>query len=163
MSEAFHDVGLFRFPSAPRRMKLMEKLDSIAQQIAKAASAFEQLRTGHFPNSVTVVLTAETLVITLHGVLSRAEREAAKTPDGAAKVLEFHRQLFASSSEPLRQEIERITGTGVCQADGKIESAAVVPVFPAGAIVQVFVMAEKLPTEIWSGKPTIPELEEPAE
>ena len=40
----------------------MEKLDpSVAQQIAQAASAFEQERTGHLPTSPTVVLSEQTL------------------------------------------------------------------------------------------------------
>ena len=55
---------------------------SMAQQIAEAASAFEQLRTGHGPKSVTVVLSEETLVVTLHGALSPAEKALAQTPAG---------------------------------------------------------------------------------
>ena len=90
----------------------MDKIESsMAQQIAQAAIAFEQRRTGnHVPKSVTVVLSEGTLVITLHDALSPAEKELAKTPAGAAQVQAFHRQLFASSSDLLRQEINRITG-----------------------------------------------------
>ena len=74
----------------------MDKPNStMAQQIAQAASAFEQRRTGHVPKSVTVVLSEDTLVITLHGALSPAEKALAKSPAGAAQVQEFHRQLFA--------------------------------------------------------------------
>jgi uncharacterized protein YbcI len=129
---------------------------SVAHQIADAASAFEQKRTGLFPSAVTVVLSAETLVITLHGALSRAEQSIAKTPEGAAQMREFHRLLFATSSEPLCQEIKRITGAEVCQADPGIPSAAatVVPFFTIGAIVQVFLLSHKLPTETWSGSLT---------
>jgi hypothetical protein len=100
-------------------------------------------RTGHTPKSVTVVMSDHTLMITLHGALSPAEKALSKTPEGAAKVQELHRLLFASSSEKLRQEIMRITGAGVRQAEARradagVESAAIVPVFAAGAIVQVF-------------------------
>jgi len=143
-------------------MNRMHSPNSFAQQIARAASVFEQQRTGVVPSAVTVVLSAKTLVITLHGALSPAEQAVAKTPEGAANVQEFHRLLFASSSEPLRQEIKRITGVDVHQADGGIESAAVVPVFPAGAIVQVFLLSDILPTETWSGQPIIPESSDPA-
>ena len=38
---------------------------TMAQQLAQAACAFEQQRTGHVPQSVTVVLSEDTLVITL--------------------------------------------------------------------------------------------------
>src|SRR5947209_13124364 len=95
---------------------------TMAQQIAQAAIAFEQRRTGkHVPTSVTVVLSEGTLVITLHEALSPAERAMSKTPDGAAQVQEFHRQLFASSSEGLRQEIQRITGMEVREATAAVE------------------------------------------
>lgn len=82
----------------------------MAQQIGHAASAFEQVRTGHVPKSVTVVLNSDTLVITLRGVLTHAERVLANSEQGAAWVREYHRQLFANSSNSLLDEIKRITG-----------------------------------------------------
>ena len=76
----------------------MEKLDpSVAQQIAQAAIAFQQQRTGHEPKSAAVVLSGDTLLITLHGALSPAEHALAQSPAGAAQVKEFHRQLFKNS------------------------------------------------------------------
>src|SRR5207237_3575429 len=90
---------------------------TMAQQIAQAAIAFEQRRTGnHVPKSVTVVLSEGTLVITLHEALSPAERVLARSPAVAAQVQEFHRQLLANSSDSLRQEINRITGMRVREA-----------------------------------------------
>jgi len=56
------------------------------------AKSFEQERTGHRPKSVTVVLSDDALVITLHGALSEAEKALAKDPNGAAKVQEFHQE-----------------------------------------------------------------------
>ena len=98
---------------------------TMAQQIAQAAIAFEQRRTGnHVPKSVTVVLSEGTLVITLHDALSPAEKALAKSPAGAAQVQEFHRQLFASSSDSLRQEIKRITGMEVREATAEVEPAS---------------------------------------
>src|SRR5580704_496264 len=94
---------------------------SMAQQVAEAASAFQQQRTGHAPKAVTVVLSEDTLVITLHGALSAAEEALAKTPAGAAQVQDFHRKLFTSSCEPLRQEINRITGVEVREATAEVE------------------------------------------
>ena len=141
----------------PPVKKPMEKSDanSMAQQIAQAAIAFEQRRTGnHVPKSVTVVLSAGTLVITLHEALSPAEQALAKNPVGAAQVQEFHRQLFASSSDSLLQEIKRITGMEVREATAQLEpsSGAVVHAFTTGAVVQVFQLAGSIPTETWSGK-----------
>src|SRR4029077_8195749 len=95
-----------------------------AQQIAEAAMAFEQKRTGHTPKSVTVVMSDNTLMITLHGALSLAERALAESPEGAAKVQNFHRQLFNSAADSLREEIKRITGVEVREAVAEVEPAA---------------------------------------
>ncbi|MBI3410929.1 MAG: DUF2294 family protein [Planctomycetes bacterium] len=133
---------------------MSQSKSTVAQQIALAAIAFEQRRTGNLvPKSVTVVLSEGTLVITLHEALSPAERVLAKSPLGAAQVQEFHRQLFANSSDSLRQEITRITGMEVREATAQIEPAggAVVQAFTTGAVVQVFLLAGNAPTETWSG------------
>src|SRR5689334_17130907 len=127
---------------------------TMAQQIAQAAISFEQRRTGnHVPKSVSVVLSEGTLVITLHDALSPAEQAMAKTAAGAAQVQEFHRQLFASSSNVLRQEIKRITGMEVREATAEIEptSGAVVQAFTTGTVVQVFQLTGSASTEAWSG------------
>src|SRR5436309_101990 len=124
-----------------------------ARQIAQAASTCEQRRTGRAPDSVTVVLSDDTLVITLHGALSPAEQALAKTPAGAAQVQEFHRQLFASGSDPLRREIKQITGVEVKEAAAEVEPATgvVLQVFTTGTVVQVFRLARGLAAESWAG------------
>ena len=126
---------------------------TMAEQVAQAAFAFERQRTGHDPGSVSVVLSENTLVITLHGVLSPAEMALARTPGGAARVQEFHRQLFASASDPFRQEIKRITGVDVREAATEVEPATgtVVQAFTTGTTVQVFLLAQSVPTDTWSG------------
>ena len=124
----------------------MEKPNlTMAQQVAQAAAAFEKQRTGHAPQAVTVVLGDETLVITLHGALSPAERALAQTPEGAAQVQDFHRQLFNDSADSLRQEIKRITGVDVREAKAEIETTTgtVVQVFSTGTVVQVFLLARR--------------------
>lgn len=125
---------------------------TIAQQIAEAVSTFEQQCTGRPPESVTAVLSDETLVITLHGALSPAEQALVQRPAGAAQVQEFHRQLFASSSDWLRQEIHRITGVKVREATAEIEptSGTLVKVFSTGTVVQVFLLARNVPSDRWS-------------
>src|SRR5438270_11680874 len=126
---------------------------TMAQRIAQAAIAFQQRRTGnHVPKSVTVVLSEGTLVITLHEALSLAERALARSLEGRAQVQEFHRQLFASASDSLRQEIKRITGMDVREATAEIEpaSGAVVQAFTTGTVVQVFLLAGSAPTEAWT-------------
>ena len=124
-----------------------------AQQIGRAALAFQQVRTGHVPRSVAVVLGEDTLVITLHGALSPAERALAKTPAGAAQVQAFHRELFNNSSEALRQEIKRITGVEVHEAAVQVEPASgtMIQVFTTGTMVQVFLLAQSVPADSWRG------------
>jgi uncharacterized protein YbcI len=126
---------------------------TMAQQVALAASAFQQQRTGHTPQAVTVVLSGETLVITLHGALSPAEKALAKTPAGAAQVQEYHRQLFTSAAGTLREEIKRITGVEVREAAAEVEpvTGTVVQVFKTGTMVQVFLLAHGLSDESWNG------------
>ena len=130
---------------------------TMAQQIAEAATEFEQLRTGHRPKSVTVVLSEETLVVTLHGALSPAEKALAQTPDGAVQLQEFHRQLFHDSADPLRREIKRITGVDVREATAEVETktGTVVHVFTTGTMVQVFLLAHGIPADTWSGNGTV--------
>ena len=121
---------------------------SMAEQVAQAARDFQQQRTGHTPKSVSVVLSGDTLVVTLHGALSPAEQAMAQSPEGAAKVREFHRQLFHNASDTLRQEIKRITGMDVCEATAEVEpiSGAVVQVFTSGTMVQVFQLSGNVPS-----------------
>ena len=128
----------------------MNKFNStMAQQIAQAAADFEKRRTGHSPKSVSVVLSDETVVVTLHGALLPAETALSKSPVGAAQLQEFHRQLFASSSESLRQEINRITGRQVREAAAEVEptTGSIVHAFTTGTTVQVFLLAPKKPAK----------------
>ena len=133
--------------------KMAEIKLTMAQQVAQVASAFQQQRTGHTPKAVTVVLSEGTLVITLHGALTPAEQAMATSPAGAAQVQEFHRQLFASSADSLRQEIRRITGVEVREAAAEIETktGTVVHAFTSGTMVQVFLLAENVTAGTWNG------------
>ncbi len=128
----------------------------MARQIAQAASAFEEQRTGHRPQSVSVVLNESTLVITLHGALSPAERALAKTAAGAARVQDFHRQLFNNSADAIRREIKRITGVDVREATAEVETTTgtVVQAFTTGTVVQVYLLAGNVATETWYGHKT---------
>jgi uncharacterized protein YbcI len=148
-------LSLIKLPDGRIQQRaVMEKPTlSMAQQIAQTASASEQRRTGHMPQAVSVVLSEETLVITLHGALSPAEKALAKTAAGAAQVQEFHRQLFANSSQALREEIKRITGVEVREAIAEVEPAtgSVVQVFTTGTMVQVFLLDHSISPEVWNG------------
>jgi len=126
---------------------------TMAERIAQAAIAFELQRTGHRPQSAKAVLSEDTLVITLQGALSPAEKVLAQSPQGGAQVQAFHRQLFNSSSHSLRQEIEKITGVKVRETTAEVETTtgAVLHTFTSGTVVQVFLLARDLPAENWDG------------
>jgi len=132
---------------------MSENGSTVAERVAQAAAAFERQRTGHAPASVAVVLGGDTLVVTLHGALSPAECALASSPAGAARVQEFHRELFATSSAGLLAEIKRITGAEVREAAAEVEGATgtVVRVFTAGTVVQVYLLAHPVPPDAWSG------------
>ena len=131
---------------------MIKTQSTMAQKVAQAVTAFQQETTGHAPTAVTVVLSQDTLVVTLHEALSPAERDMAKSPAGAAKVQEFHRQLFINSSQSLRDEIQRITGVEVREAVAEVEptTGAVVQAFTRSAMVQVFRLAQSVPGDNWT-------------
>jgi uncharacterized protein YbcI len=122
---------------------------TMAEQIAQAATTFQQQRTGHQPKSVSVVLGGDTLVITLHGALSPAEQAMVQNPQGAAKVKEFHRHLFLNASGALRQEIKQITAMEVLESSAEVDTTCgpVLQIFPSGTMVQVLLLSGKLPPE----------------
>src|SRR5208283_1839738 len=97
---------------------------SVAEKIAKAAIAFQRECTGSVPESVTVLLGDDTLVVTLHEAFTPAEKEMARSPDGAERVREYHRQLFQNSAGALHQEIKRILGVEVRASTIEMEPTA---------------------------------------
>jgi uncharacterized protein YbcI len=127
-------------------------IPSMAQQLAQAVRTFQEKQTGHLPKSVAVVLSEDTLVVTLHSVLSQAEQVLAQSPKGAADLQEYHRQLFRNSVDSLRKEITRITGRDVREAAVEFDPAngCIVHAFTTGTMVQVFLLAESGPTEIYA-------------
>ena len=139
---------LFEMPANP----IDKPKSSMARQVAEAARAFQQQRTGHAPKAVSVVLSEDTLVITLHEALTPAEKALAESSEGAAQVQDFHRQLFTNSAASLREEIRRITGVEVREAAAEVETTTgtVVQVFTTGTMVQVFLLAQSISAETWS-------------
>ena len=85
--------------------------------------------------------------------MSPAEMAVARTPEGTAQVQDFHRQLFKSSVDLLREEIKRITGVAVGEAAAEAETTtgAVVHAFTTGTMVQVFQLAGRISADAWNG------------
>ena len=125
----------------------------MAQKIAAAVLDCERQRTGHSPQTVNVVLNEDMLVIRLQGALSAAEQALVRDPAAAAQLQAYHRELFANSSEKLREEIKRITGVPVREARVEVETmtGAVMERFATGTVVQVFLLARAVPAGVWNG------------
>ena len=144
-------------PTKPESSNSMsEQQSTMAQQVAQVVMAFQEKTTGHAPKAVTVVLSKDTLVVTLHEALSPAEKDLARTASGAAKVQEFHRQLFSTASQSLRDEIHKITGVQMREAIAEVEpsTGAVVCAFASGTVVQVYQLARGVAASIWNAKPS---------
>jgi uncharacterized protein YbcI len=122
---------------------------TMARRPAEIASTMQVQRTGHAPRSVSVALGEDMLVVTLRDALTPAEKALASSAEGVARVQEFHRQLFANSSDAFRKEIKRITGRDVREGAAEIEPAtgAVVHAFTTGTMVQVFQLIPNKPTD----------------
>lgn len=113
------------------------------RQLADVAREFEMHRTGRTPESVTAVLVDDSLVISLRGMLSPAEKLLAMSPVGAAQVQELHRQLFLTSCSSLQQQIEKITGVAVLEATSEVAT-------DTGTVVVVCLLAACVADSSWS-------------
>ena len=98
-----------------------------------------------------MVLSGDTLVITLHEALTAAEKALASTASGSAEIQEFHKKLFDTSSAEFRQIIKEIVGFDVREARTEVCSSTgtVVQVFSSGTVVQVYLLANGVPTDTW--------------
>jgi uncharacterized protein YbcI len=125
----------------------------MAEELAQVASDLQEQRTGHAPKSVTVVLSEDTLVVTLHDALTPVERIVARNAVGAAHLQDYHRELFRNSAGSLRKEITRITGREVRESAAEVDPAtgSIVHAFTTGTMVQVFLLAESVSAEIGNG------------
>jgi uncharacterized protein YbcI len=136
---------------------------TMPQRIAQAVRVFQEQQTGHAPKTVNVALSDNNmLIITLHDVLSPAEKALASTAEGAVQVQEFHRQLFKSRVDVLGREIKRITGLEVVEAAAEVETttSAVVHTFSSGTSVQVFRLSGDIPVDTWHERPPLSEPDE---
>lgn len=126
---------------------------TIAQQIAQAAIALQQERSGRSPQAATVVLNQDALIVTLHGTLSPAEELLTQSASGAAQVKATYQEPLNDSCEPLRQEIKKITGEEVSDASAEIEpiTGTAIQVFATGTVVQKFRLVDSVPSDTWSG------------
>ena len=115
---------------------------TIGRQVASVVRAFEKRLTTRGRRWVAVFLNEDTIAIALHGSLTAAEIARVRSPAGAARVLEFHRRLFATGTAALRRRIKSITGMdvrGVVAAEIEPATGSVAQVFTTDTTAEEFV------------------------
>ena len=138
---------------------MSEPSPSIASQMADAAKAFQQHCMGHPVRESLVVLNDDMLVFTYYNSLSPSEVALVRSPQGTARVQEFHKRIFYGSAHLLVKEIHRITGVEVKESNVAIEPSNDPEAEPlvSGTVVQAFRLAKKISTNAWNaGIPSRP-------
>lgn len=136
--QAGHD-SLFLAPDRDQRA---------ARRVAQAAGAFEQVLFGRAPISITVAIKSESMVVTIFEAFSAMERRLARTDEGSRRVVDFHRALFDSTRDLLRDHVRETTGVdlpgGLVHVDG--ETGSVTKTFTTDADIELFLLGDGLPT-----------------
>lgn len=78
--------------------------------IRNAVIKFEQEFMGRGPDDVRAFIVRDMVVVRLKGVLTPAERQLAKTPDGVDMVKRLRQNLIAQGRDRLFDQVSAITG-----------------------------------------------------
>ena len=81
--------------------------------IRNAIIKFEQDFMGRGPTDVRAFIVRDLVVVRLKGVLTPAERQLAKTPDGVDMVKRIRQTLIAQGRDRLVEQVSDITGAKV--------------------------------------------------
>ncbi len=81
--------------------------------IRNAIIKFEQEFMGRGPTDVKAYILRDIVLVRLKGVLTPAERQLAKNPDGIEMVKNMRQNLISQGREKLCSQISEITGTEV--------------------------------------------------
>ena len=81
--------------------------------IRNAIIKFEQEFMGRGPTDVRAFIVRDLVVVRLKGVLTPAERQLAKTPDGVDMVKRIRQILIAQGRDRLVEQVSDITGAKV--------------------------------------------------
>ena len=78
--------------------------------IRNAIIKFEQEFMGRGPDDVKAFIVRDMVVVRLKGVLTPAERQLAKTPDGVDMVRRLRQNLIAQGRDKLSDQVSELTG-----------------------------------------------------
>ena len=85
----------------------------IEANIRNAVIKFEQEFMGRGPSDVKAFIVRDIILVRLKGVLTPAERQLAKSPEGVEMVKRMRQNLIAQGRESLAGEVTAITGVNV--------------------------------------------------
>ncbi len=85
----------------------------IEANIRNAVIKFEQEFMGRGPSDVKAFIVRDIILVRLKGVLTPAERQLAKSPEGVEMVKRMRQNLIAQGREGLAGEITSLTGVSV--------------------------------------------------
>jgi uncharacterized protein YbcI len=87
-----------------------QRKGEVESAIRNAIIKFEQEFMGRGPEDVRAFIIKDIVLVRLKGVLTPAERQLAKTPEGIEMVRRLRQTLIAQGREKLSQKVEEITG-----------------------------------------------------
>lgn len=108
--------------------------------IRNAIIKFEQEFMGRGPEEVKAFIIRDLVVVRLKGVLTPAERQLAKTPEGVDMVKRLRQTLIAQGRDKLCEQVGEITGAKISTLFTDIN-------VQIGEKVFVFAMDRELPNE----------------
>ncbi|NWF73064.1 MAG: DUF2294 domain-containing protein [Nitrospirae bacterium] len=85
----------------------------VENAIRNAIIKFEQEFMGRGPEEVKAFIIRDLVVVRLKGVLTPAERQLAKTPDGVDMVKRLRQTLIAQGRDKLCEQVSDITGANI--------------------------------------------------
>ena len=85
----------------------------IEASLANAITQFEKDHLGRGPMDARVYIIEDMLLVRLRGVLTPAEIQLAKTPEGHVLIKQVRTQLLESSRTILEEIVQQVTGCGI--------------------------------------------------
>jgi uncharacterized protein YbcI len=110
----------------------------VENAIRNAVIKFEQEFMGRGPDEVRAFIVRDLVVVRLKGVLTPAERQLAKTPEGVEMVKRLRENLFAQGRDKLCEQLSDITGARILSVFTDIN-------VPISERIFVFVMDREVP------------------
>jgi len=114
--------------------------------IRNAIIQFEQEFMGRGPTDVRAFIIQDIILVRLKGVLTPAERQLAKNPDGVGMVKQMRENLIGQGREKLCKQIGEITGVNIAALFTDIDALI-------GERIIVFTLEKDLESRFLLNKP----------